>query len=140
MALKGRRATFEERLQAVRLMDQGESPDDIARILGVSRRSLFAWQHSKHESRKHPYREPLWAQLITAYYLTGRQSDALNAYQRLKTTLADDLGIDPNPTVQSLHERILRQEPLDVKTAAKTTAVANASCATGPCSIASCVP
>ena len=45
----------------------------------------------------HPYREPLWAQLITAYYLAGRQYDALHAYQRLKTTLAEDLGIDPDP-------------------------------------------
>ena len=44
---------------------------------------------------EHPYREPLWAQLITAYYLGERQSEALDAYQRLKTTLADDLGIDP---------------------------------------------
>jgi SARP family transcriptional regulator, regulator of embCAB operon len=72
---------------------------------------------------EHPYSEPLWAQLITAYYLAERQSDALNAYQRLKTTLADDLGIDPGPTVRGLHERILRQEPLDVKQAARTTAV-----------------
>ena len=44
---------------------------------------------------EHPYREPLWAQLIIAYYLSDRQSEALDAYQRLKTTLADDLGIDP---------------------------------------------
>jgi DNA-binding SARP family transcriptional activator len=72
---------------------------------------------------EHPYREPLWAQLISAYYLADRQSDALDAYQRLKTMLADDLGIDPGPTVRALHERILRQEPLDVKRAAKTTAV-----------------
>ena len=72
---------------------------------------------------EHPYREPLWAQLITAYYLAERQSEALDAYQRLKTTLADDLGIDPGPTVRALHERILRQEPLDVKKAARTTAV-----------------
>src|SRR6185295_6217763 len=57
------------------------------------------------------------------YYLGERQSEALDAYQRLKTTLADDLGIDPGPTVRALHERILRQEPLDVKKAAKTTAV-----------------
>ena len=72
---------------------------------------------------EHPYREPLWAQLITAYYATERQSEALDAYQRLKTTLADDLGIDPGPTVRALHEQILRQEPLDVKRAARTTAV-----------------
>jgi DNA-binding SARP family transcriptional activator len=69
-----------------------------------------------------PYREPLWAQLMTAYYCSGRQSDALDAYRRLKTALADDLGIDPGPSVRGLHERILRQEPLDVKQAAKTTA------------------
>jgi SARP family transcriptional regulator, regulator of embCAB operon len=72
---------------------------------------------------EHPYREPLWAQLIIAYYLADRQSEALEAYQRLKTTLADDLGIDPGPTLRALHERILRQEPLDVKRAARTTAV-----------------
>ncbi|HTI78347.1 MAG TPA: BTAD domain-containing putative transcriptional regulator [Mycobacterium sp.] len=72
---------------------------------------------------EHPYREPLWAQLITAYYLADRQSEALDAFQRLKATLAEDLGIDPGPTVRALHERILRQEPLDVKQAAKTTAV-----------------
>lgn len=46
---------------------------------------------------EHPYREPLWTQLITAYYLSDRQSDALGAYRRVKTTLADDLGIDPGP-------------------------------------------
>lgn len=72
---------------------------------------------------EHPYREPLWAQLITALYLADRQSDALEAYQRLKNVLADDLGIDPAPTVRSLHERVLRQEPLDTRRAAHTTAV-----------------
>jgi DNA-binding SARP family transcriptional activator len=71
----------------------------------------------------HPYREPLWAQLITAYYVTERQSDALDAHQRLKATLADDLGIDPGPTIRTLHERILRQEPLNARKAAQTTAV-----------------
>lgn len=72
---------------------------------------------------EHPYREPLWTQLITAYYVAERQSDALEAYRRLKTVLAEDLGIDPGPTVEDLHTRILRQESLDIKQAAKTTAV-----------------
>lgn len=72
---------------------------------------------------EHPYHEPLWAQLITAYYVAERQSDALKAYQRLKTVLADDLGIDPGPTVEGLHMRILRRERLDAKQVAKRTAV-----------------
>ncbi|MGH3559036.1 MAG: AfsR/SARP family transcriptional regulator, partial [Mycobacterium sp.] len=71
---------------------------------------------------EHPYREPVWAQLITAYYVAERQSDALEAYRRLKTVLAEDLGIDPGPTVEGLHVQILRQERLDTKQAAKTTA------------------
>jgi DNA-binding SARP family transcriptional activator len=71
---------------------------------------------------KHPYREPLWAKLITAYYVAERQSDALDAYRRLKTVLSDELGIDPSPSLGILHQRILRQEPLDTKKVAKTTA------------------
>jgi DNA-binding SARP family transcriptional activator len=73
---------------------------------------------------EHPYREPLWAQLITAYYLTDRQSDALAAYRRVKDTLAEDLGIDPGQNLRDLNDRVLRQEPLDVKKAAATTAAA----------------
>jgi len=74
-------------------------------------------------TNEHPYREPLWAQLITAYYLTDRQSDALAAYRRVKTLLADDLGIDPGQTLRDLNDKVLRQEPLDAKKNAKTTAV-----------------
>ncbi|MCV7103075.1 BTAD domain-containing putative transcriptional regulator [Mycobacterium palustre] len=71
---------------------------------------------------QYPYREPLWAQLITAYYLTDRQSDALAAYRRVKQTLADDLGIDPGQNLRALNDRVLRQEPLDVRKNAMTTA------------------
>jgi SARP family transcriptional regulator, regulator of embCAB operon len=71
---------------------------------------------------EHPYREPLWLQLITAYYDAKRRSDALDAYRRLKIALAQDLGIDPDPTVNALHQQILRQEPLDTKEAAQTAA------------------
>lgn len=62
-----------------------------------------------------PYREPLWAQLITAYYLAERQTDALDAYRRLRTVLLEDLGIDPGPALRTLQQRILRQERLDVQ-------------------------
>ncbi|MCA2241076.1 FHA domain-containing protein [Mycobacterium sp. WUMAC-067] len=75
-------------------------------------------------TREHPYRERLWAQLMTAYYLTDRQSDALAAYRRVQRSLADDLGIDPGQNLRTLNDRILRQEPLDAKKNAMTTAAA----------------
>jgi SARP family transcriptional regulator, regulator of embCAB operon len=71
---------------------------------------------------EHPYREPLWAQLMTAYYVSDRQSDALEAYRRLRSVLDDDLGIEPSATISTLHARILRQEKLDTAESAKTTA------------------
>lgn len=71
---------------------------------------------------EHPYREQLWAQLITAYYASERQSDALDAYRRLNAALVADLGVGPGPSIRALHERILRQEVLDVRRAAMTAA------------------
>jgi SARP family transcriptional regulator, regulator of embCAB operon len=78
-------------------------------------------------ANEHPYREPLWAQLIIAYYVSERQSDALDAYRRLRTALAEDLGIEPGPTIRDLHQRILRQEVLDVRRSALTAASVAAS-------------
>lgn len=82
----------------------------------------FVIKELERLTAEHPYREPLWAQLITAYYVAERQSDALDAYRRLQAALARDLGIDPGPAIRTLHERVLRQEVLDVRRAALTAA------------------
>lgn len=56
---------------------------------------------------EHPTRETLWAALMTCLDGAGRKPDALAAYQRLRTTLADQLGIDPSPNIRALEEQIL---------------------------------
>jgi len=43
----------------------------------------------------HPFREGLWALLMTALYATGRQADALGAYGRARRHLVDELGVEP---------------------------------------------
>jgi DNA-binding SARP family transcriptional activator/tetratricopeptide (TPR) repeat protein len=59
----------------------------------------------------HPMRESFWALLMCAQYRAGRQADALASYQRARSTLADELGIDPGPALQELERLILAQDP-----------------------------
>ncbi|MDX1658227.1 MAG: BTAD domain-containing putative transcriptional regulator [Nitriliruptorales bacterium] len=59
----------------------------------------------------HPLREGFRAQLMLAQYRAGRQAAALEVYEQTRETLAEELGIDPSPQLQELHQRILRQDP-----------------------------
>ncbi len=61
--------------------------------------------------RWHPMRESFWALLMAAQYRAGRQGDALASYQRARTLLADELGVDPGPQLQELERLILAQDP-----------------------------
>ena len=70
-------------------------------------------------SREHPYREGLRAQHMLALYRSGRQAEALRAFQRTRAVLVEELGIEPSPLLRQLEEQILVQDPaLDLASAA----------------------
>ena len=58
-----------------------------------------------------PLREHLHAQYMLALYRSGRQSDALAAYQSARAGLVNEIGVEPGAELQRLHDGILAHDP-----------------------------
>jgi len=58
----------------------------------------------------HPLREGLWALLMRALFSSGQQAQALAAYARARTVIADELGVDPSAELRHLYEQMLQAD------------------------------
>jgi DNA-binding SARP family transcriptional activator len=58
-----------------------------------------------------PLRDKPLAQLMLALHRCGRQADALSRYCTARTRMAEELGLEPGAELQSLHRRILLDDP-----------------------------
>ncbi len=77
------------------------SPADAERAIGEARALLV----------DDPLREAAHELVIAACAQLGRQAEALAAFETLRRTLREDLGIDPGPAAAALHARVLAQDP-----------------------------
>jgi DNA-binding SARP family transcriptional activator len=60
---------------------------------------------------RNPMNETLSEFLMVALYRSGHAGRALTEYQRLRGVLCEELGIDPRPRLQRLHQAILSRDP-----------------------------
>jgi DNA-binding SARP family transcriptional activator len=73
--------------------------------------------------RGHPLRERPRALHMLALYRSGRQAEALEAYQAARHTLVEELGIEPSRALQDLERAILTHDTeLDLPAAQQVTA------------------
>ena len=86
------------RLQAIRWRIEAELSLGHARKLVPELHSLTA---------RYPLQEPFHHQLMLALYRSGRPADALAAYREARRVLVTEIGIEPGPELQLLHQRIL---------------------------------
>jgi len=95
------------RLEEQRLAAVEEQAD--AR-LALGEHSLLTGELSELVAR-HPLRERLRAAHMLALYRAGRQAEAVHSYSELRGRLADDLGLDPGPSLTALYQAMLQQAP-----------------------------
>ena len=95
------------RLEELRRTSQ-ESLMDARLALGEHHQLVAALESAVAED---PLRERRWRQLMIALYRSGRQADALHAYQRLRLFLGDQLGIEPSAELTLLEHSIILQKP-----------------------------
>jgi DNA-binding SARP family transcriptional activator len=60
---------------------------------------------------RNPLAERLAGMLMIALYRCGQQADALGVFRDVRARLVADLGIEPGPELQHLHQRILAGDP-----------------------------
>src|SRR2546421_659797 len=60
------------------------------------------------ETSRDPERERPHELLMLALYRAGRQAEALEVYRATRTYLADELGLEPGPSLREIQARILR--------------------------------
>lgn len=63
-------------------------------------------------TRQYPYRERFRLFHMTALYRAGRQAEALRAFEQTRGVLVEQLGLEPGPELQHLHQQILTHDPI----------------------------
>ncbi|KAA2254423.1 tetratricopeptide repeat protein [Solihabitans fulvus] len=59
----------------------------------------------------HRLRGQLHGRLMVALYRAGRQAEAIGAFHDASAVFVEELGIDPDPALVELHQRILANDP-----------------------------
>jgi DNA-binding SARP family transcriptional activator len=87
---------------------------DAGRLCLLTGDSGSAVSYAEKAAALNPLAEPAYQVLMTAYYSTWRQDDALAAYNRCRRLLGEELGVDPLDETVALHLAILRHEDVAV--------------------------
>ncbi|MDX6760192.1 BTAD domain-containing putative transcriptional regulator, partial [Streptomyces sp. F8] len=97
--------------EAARLEDLRQTTRELrATALLLQGQTIEALDAAQEMTAEHPLRETGWGLLLRALYLAGRHPEALERYNDLRRHLAEELGLEPGPSLRALHHGILHHD------------------------------
>ncbi|WP_051869604.1 AfsR/SARP family transcriptional regulator [Streptomyces resistomycificus] len=108
-------------VQAGRILEPEVMRLAEARIAAVEGRLTARLRMGRHAellseltvlTMKYPMHENLCAQFMIALHRSGRSWNALEAYQKLRDTMIEELGLEPSARLRRLHQAVLAGDPL----------------------------
>jgi DNA-binding SARP family transcriptional activator len=93
--------------QALR-MDLLRGLDSLADVNLALHQPELALKFASESAALEPYREASYERIIRAQVASGNRAEALRVYERVRRLLADELGVDPAPRLESAYLEALR--------------------------------
>lgn len=84
--------------------------EQLIDLLNQLREYRPALEHAQRLLQYDPLLETTYGRLMELHAAQGDRAAALRVYHLCRTTLAQELGVDPSPTTQAIYERLLNLE------------------------------
>ena len=88
--------------------DRVRALDCLVDVLSWNGEFTLALTHANEAVRLEPYRERGYQRLMRLHAQLGDRAEALLVFEKCKTLLAEELGVDPSPETVAVHEELLR--------------------------------
>jgi DNA-binding SARP family transcriptional activator len=81
--------------------------DCLVDVLAWNEEPALALTHASEAIELEPYRERGYQRLMRLHSQLGDRGQALRVFERCRTLLSEELGVDPSPETMSVHQELI---------------------------------
>jgi SARP family transcriptional regulator, regulator of embCAB operon len=88
--------------------------DCLVDVLAWNDEPALALTHASEAIELEPYRERGYQRLMRLHSQLGDRAQALRVFERCRTLLSEELGVDPSPETMSVHRELLSSTSISI--------------------------
>ena len=83
--------------------------DCFADVSMRNHEATLAIQHASEAVRLEPFRESGYQRLMQAHAMLGNRAEVRRVYERCRTLLREEVGLNPSPELEALYQTLQHQ-------------------------------